>query len=130
MNLKLLEKDSVQQRDYFNIISRIMKNNIFDISDITHQLIDSEDFKDLATYKNTRIERIVSRGHITSDEWLEQSHFEWVTVIQGEACVIFDNTDTFVLKEGDYLSIPPNQKHRVTYTSSNPECIWLAIHIH
>ena len=107
----------------------MMENNIFNVSNIDFELNDSEHFNDLVTYKNTRIERIVSRGHVTADEWLEQSHFEFVTVLQGEACVVFDTNETFVLKAGDSMSIPPFQKHRVTYTSITPECIWLAIHI-
>lgn len=107
----------------------MMENNIFNLSNIDFDLNDSEHFQDLLSYKNTRIERIVSRGHITEEQWLEQDYFEFVTVLQGEACVVFDTNETFVLKAGDSMSIPPLQKHRVTYTSINPECIWLAIHI-
>jgi len=107
-----------------------MKSNILNTSDLDFSAMDGEVFNELVSFKNTKIERIVSSGQISSEEWMDQSHFEWVTVIQGEACVIFDTNETFVLKSGDHLSIPPRQKHRVTYTSSNPECIWIAVHIH
>ncbi len=106
-----------------------MENNLFNLSNVDFELNDLEHFNDLVTYKNARIERIVSRGQVTTEDWLVQSHFEFVSVLQGEACVVFDSNDTYVLKAGDSLSIPPGQKHRVTYTSITPECIWLAIHI-
>jgi len=32
------------------------------------------------------------------------------------------------LGKGDYVLIPPMQKHRVVYTSQEPPCIWLAVH--
>lgn len=107
-----------------------MDKNILDISNIDFNIDDEEVFDELASFNQTKIERIVSSGHVSIDGWMEQSHFEWVTLVQGEACVIFDNNETFVLKTGDHLSIPPFQKHRVTYTSSNPECIWIAVHIY
>ena len=106
-----------------------MENNVLNTSGIDFSAIDGEVFNELVSFKNTTIERIVSSGHVSSEDWMDQSHFEWVAVIQGEACVIFDTQETFVLKTGDHLSIPPRQKHRVTYTSINPECIWIAVDI-
>ena len=41
--------------------------------------------------------------------------------------VFFDNS-SIKLKSGDYLLIKAHQKHRVTFTSIDPPCIWLAIH--
>jgi cupin 2 domain-containing protein len=106
-----------------------MKQNIFDISNVILNIDDNEYFEDLHEQENIRIERIVSCGQTTPvDKWLEESNSEWVVVVQGEACLVFDSNETFVLKTGDHLLIPSNQKHRVSYTSSTPECIWIAVH--
>ena len=32
------------------------------------------------------------------------------------------------LSQGDYILIPSHILHKVTRTSSNPDCIWLALH--
>lgn len=75
------------------------------------------------------IERIVSRGHITPEaEWYNQEKDEWVILLTGEARILFENSGEIALKPGDYLLIPAHERHRVTYTSKSPECIWLAIH--
>ena len=90
---------------------------------------DIEKFEDLFNNNNLRIERIVSEGHITDENtWLQELKNEWVLLLQGNAIIIFENGDKFELKTGNYLFIPSNMKHRVTYTSVNPKCIWLAIH--
>ncbi len=106
-----------------------MDNNIFNLSDVDFNALKSEHFIDLLSYNNVKIERIVSSGHASDDDWLEQSHFEWVTVVQGDARLIFDTHEVFELQTGDCLSIPAHQKHKVTYTSSTPECIWIAVHV-
>ena len=106
-----------------------MNNGLYDIDALDFNVLQSEHFLDLLVYKNIKIERIVSCGHVTKDEWLQQSNLEWVVVVQGEACVKYDNGDEFYLSSGTSLSIAPFQKHKVTYTSTNPVCIWLAIHV-
>jgi len=82
----------------------------------------------LAEGKNVRIERIVSTGQITaSDFWYDQTENEFVTVLQGEAKILFDNGIEQHLVQGDYLTIPAHCRHKVTYTSIEPACIWLAV---
>lgn len=88
--------------------------------EIFHRLIETDDLI---------IERITSNGQKTAeDEWLEENYNEWVLLLQGESIIKFLNGEYFKIKSGDYIYIPANTKHRVEYTSRNPECIWLAIH--
>ena len=91
---------------------------------------DEELFETLAS-GDVVIERIVSRGQITPEaEWYNQEKDEWVILLTGEARILFENSGEIALKPGDYLLIPARERHRVTYTSKSPECIWLAIHGH
>ena len=103
-------------------------NNIFSInkdSDFTNEL-----FFELFNSDYCLIEKIVSTGQATKDgEWLEEKKDEFVIMLQGESELSFENEEKIILRKGDYLLIPANTKHRVNYTSSNPQCIWLAIHI-
>jgi cupin 2 domain-containing protein len=39
-----------------------------------------------------------------------------------------NDNEEIELNKGDYIYIPHKLKHRVTYTSTNPVCVWLAIH--
>jgi cupin 2 domain-containing protein len=76
-----------------------------------------------------RIERILSSGHTTpEDQWYDQDLDEWVMLIQGSARLFFADNEEVTLEAGDYIFIPAHQKHRVSYTSSQPSCIWLAVH--
>ena len=75
-----------------------------------------------------RIERIVSEGHVSPvDFWYDQSEFEWVIVLQGNAELEFMNHGKIALSHGDWVFITAHEKHRVTYTSDNPKCTWLAV---
>ena len=49
-------------------------------------------------------------------------------LLQGEAELSYADGSTIKLSAGDYIFIPARQKHRVDYTSSEPPCIWLAVH--
>ncbi|MCW9026771.1 MAG: cupin domain-containing protein [Thiovulaceae bacterium] len=89
----------------------------------------NELFEDIFSNENIKIERIVSKGHISPESgWYDQNTAEFVLVVQGEAVLSFLDADDVRLKEGDYINIPAHTKHKVSYTSSNPETIWLAIH--
>jgi cupin 2 domain-containing protein len=102
-------------------------NNIFDLRTIDFSK-NEEIIEILSQGKNIRIERIISSGQISlEDFWYDQSEHEFVIVLQGEAKILFENRDEQFLRQGDYLIIPPHKKHRVSYTSINPKCIWLAV---
>jgi len=100
--------------------------NIFDIK----KLISSKEvIETILESKNIRIERIVSNGEISpKDFWYNQDNDEWVCLIQGTAIIEFEEEEEVKLKEGDYLLIPAHKKHRVSFVSKNPNCIWIAIH--
>ena len=102
--------------------------NIFQIPVIPAKT-DNEIFETLFKKDNVIIERIISTGQITSrNSWYDQDKNEWVLLLQGEAIIKFENSETVKMKGGDYLFIPAHKKHKVTYTSENPCCNWLALH--
>lgn len=99
-------------------------DNIFKLPD---EISKEELFEKLAQGKDVLIERIVSYGHTTPDDyWYNQEKDEWIILFQGEAAILFDDGNEINLKSGDYLLIPKHKKHRVIKTSS--PCIWLAVH--
>jgi cupin 2 domain-containing protein len=101
-------------------------DNIF--SDIPDSLPD-ELVEIIAENDTVRIERIVSRGHTSPDDfWYDQEHTEFVLLVSGEATLrIEDRDDPIRLKTGDYLVIPAHRKHRVEWTSPDEDTVWLAV---
>ncbi|AIE73712.1 MULTISPECIES: cupin domain-containing protein [unclassified Synechocystis] len=92
-------------------------------------LPDQEQFDLLLQNSNITLERIVSSGQITpAGEWYDQDRAEWVVLLQGKAEITYDTGELISLNQGDYLLIPARKKHRVTFTSQQPPCIWLALH--
>lgn len=106
-----------------------MTNNIFTITKTDIQDSNKEFFETLKESGDVKIERIISTGQTTPpDQWYDQEKAEWVVLLTGEAELTFEDGNIKKLTAGDYLFIPPHQKHRVTYTSIEPACIWLAMH--
>jgi cupin 2 domain-containing protein len=91
----------------------------------------AEDFLTLARADGFKIERIVSQGHCTPPgEWYDQATTEYVTVLRGEAGLLFDGEGApRVMKQGDWVLIPAHRRHRVEWTSKEEHTIWLAVHI-
>jgi cupin 2 domain-containing protein len=52
-----------------------------------------------------------------------------VVLLQGEADLTYEDGSTRRLAAGDHIFIPTYQRHRVSYTSSEPPCVWLAVHM-
>jgi cupin 2 domain-containing protein len=101
--------------------------NIFNLPP---NLPDDEYFEPLLSHPNILIERIISSGHTTpSGEWYNQERDEWVVLLQGEATLGYEDGSTKALTAGDWIFIPAHQKHRVEDTSTQPPCIWLAVHV-
>ena len=101
------------------------KENLF--KNIPHKLKE-ELFEEILSNKNIMIERIISKGHASpQSEWYDQEKNEWVLVLQGEAILAFEDKEVH-LCAGDYCNIPAHVKHRVAWTQSAHETIWLAIH--
>lgn len=92
--------------------------------------ISEEIIENLVNNDIIRIERIISKGHITPyEQWYDQSHYEWILLLQGQALLGYKEPDQAIkLVQGDYLLIPAHQKHRVEWTTPDELTIWLAIH--
>ena len=102
------------------------KSNIFDLIPVT---LKDELFEELISKEGLKIERIVSRGHVTPEfEWYDQRREEWVILLKGEAVISFLNEDDVRLKAGDYINIAAHKKHRVSWTKPNEDTLWLAVH--
>ena len=91
---------------------------------------EEERVEELGRAKTFRIERIVSAGQVSPPGfWFDQSHDEWVLVVQGEAELrLLDPEERIHLSAGDWLMIEAHRKHRVEGTSREPVTIWLAVH--
>ncbi|OAN11649.1 cupin [Photobacterium jeanii] len=88
-----------------------------------------EVFTDLVKTEHVRIERIISKGHVTPEgDWYDQDEHEWVMVVKGHAKLVFEEgLKEISLKEGDHINIPAHQRHRVSWTDPTQETIWLAV---
>ena len=77
-----------------------------------------------------RIERIVSRQHSTpAGQWYDQNADEYVVVLAGSAGLRIDGRDALVImKPGDAILLPAHCRHRVEWTDSTCDTIWLAMH--
>ena len=80
--------------------------------------------------ESLHLERIVSRGHTAPEEgWYDQDHDEWVALLQGRAVIRFDDGRVLVMEAGDAYLIPAHDRHKVDRTSSDPPCVWIALHL-
>jgi len=84
----------------------------------------------LLTAPHVRVERIVSRGHASPDEfWYDQEQAEWVIVLAGAAGLAFEGEpEPRTLRRGDHLHIPAHVRHRIAWTDASEPTIWLAVH--
>ena len=87
-----------------------------------------------------RIERIVSRGHVSPPGfWYDQDEDEWVWLLGGAAILEVEVqaasdqsgddsvVDTVELAAGDYLLLPAHMRHRVSWTDPDCDTVWLSI---
>ena len=89
-----------------------------------------ESFMPILERPGLRIERIVSRGHVTPvDRPYEQAEDEWVMVVEGAARLWLDGKGEVELGRGDHVLIPAGVRHRVTWTTASGPTVWLAVHI-
>lgn len=98
--------------------------------DIPEQLPE-ELIEALAEKKDVRIERIVSRGHHSPEDfWYDVGQAEWVVVVQGEGCLAFpDGREDVTLTAGDYIFLAAHEKHRVKSTAKDIDTIWIAVYL-
>lgn len=95
--------------------------NLFDLPKLT---LSEELTTIIADHDNVRIERIISTGQIS--DWYDQSETEFVVLLQGDAKIKFEDRE-ITLAKGDYVIINPYERHCVSYTSSEPPCVWLCV---
>ena len=90
-----------------------------------------ESVQEIFSGASVKIERIVSRGHRSPDDfWYDQQWDEWVLLIKGRAGLAFEGDPAVIeLKPGDHLLIPAHKRHRVAWTAEAENTIWLAVHI-
>ena len=64
-------------------------------------------FTTLLENNHIKIERIVSRGHHSPENyWYDQDQHEWLVLIQGAARIGYPDSQSTELQSGDYLHIP------------------------
>jgi len=101
--------------------------NIF--ADIPAELPE-ELFQTLASSKGVLIERIVSQGQASAENfWYDQEKNEFVLLLSGTARLAFaDDGATVSLSAGDFLNLPAHCRHRVEWTDPERDTVWLAVH--
>ena len=87
-------------------------------------------FDTLYSTTDVKIERIVSRGHVSPEGfWYDQERNEFVLLVKGRAGLRFKGeTDIVVLNAEEYNNIDAHVKHRVEWTDSTCDTIWLTVH--
>lgn len=75
-----------------------------------------------------RVERIVSRGHVSPPGfWYCQDEDELVLLIAGAARLEIDGHGEVSLDPGDWVDLPKGVRHRVSHTAPDTHTIWLAV---
>jgi cupin 2 domain-containing protein len=94
-------------------------------ADLAEELVET-----LGSTANVRIERIVSRGHVSPPGfWYDQEEHEFVLLVSGRARLEFaDGAAAVDFAAGDWLVIPAHRQHRVAWTDPDQETVWLAVH--
>ena len=106
-----------------------MKNNPSNLFQNIPEELNQEWVETLIAQDSLRVERIVSRGQISpQDFWYDQNESEWVVLLAGKAQLQIKGQENFVtLNPGDTYGLPPHVKHRVAWTAPDQDTIWLAI---
>ncbi|QJD80398.1 cupin domain-containing protein [Spirosoma rhododendri] len=106
-----------------------MMTAIGDLLTTSPAVLPEELVDDLLRGQSFRVERIVSRGHASPDDfWYDQDEAEWVLVVQGEARLRLEtDAEPIELKAGSYINLPAHARHRVEWTHPDVDTIWLAI---
>ena len=106
---------------------KLTTGNLFTDPTINKQ--SPESFESIFFTDDFLIERIVTNSTFkTPGIWYDQEKDEWVVLLQGKAELEFENEKVHNLIAGSYIIIPAHKKHRLKDVSSNPNCVWLAIH--
>ncbi|WP_245211049.1 cupin domain-containing protein [Ralstonia pseudosolanacearum] len=84
----------------------------------------------LITGLSLNVERIVSIGHASPEGFgYDDSRAEWVVLLSGAAVLEFRDDSTLLdMRPGDYVLIEPHCRHRVAWTHTKEQTVWLAIY--
>jgi cupin 2 domain-containing protein len=116
----------ITEKDYNSMNTMNELKNIFEN---VPEVLNDEFFEDLLVTNNFKLERIVSDGHSSpANFWYELEKNELVLLLSGSAELSYDDGQRFYLAQGDYLTIPAHQKHRVDKTDLFEKTFWLALH--
>lgn len=86
-------------------------------------------FETLLRAPGMRVERIVSRGHASPEEfWYDQTEHEWVLLLRGAARLRFEDETVLEMVPGSFVNIPAHRRHRVEWTDPGQPTVWLAVH--
>jgi cupin 2 domain-containing protein len=87
-------------------------------------------FETLLQTSGFRIKRIVSSGHCSPEGfWYDQDENEWLILLKGSAVLRFeDQSENITMNPGNYINIEKHRRHRVEWTDSEQETVWLAVH--
>lgn len=89
---------------------------------------EAESFQALLELPALRIERIASFGQASPPGfWYEQEEAEWVVLLEGESCLEWENGRRLRMQPGDWVFIPPGERHRVAWTAPGRPTLWLAV---
>ena len=89
----------------------------------------SEQEEKLFSIEKGRVLRIKSSGQMSPPgHWYEQMEDEWAVVLSGRGELEWTDGSRRMLESGDSIFLEKGNKHRVSYTSLEPPCIWLAIY--
>src|SRR5690606_3296875 len=107
------------------------KEKTMETGNLLHHLptaLREEFIQTLVSAKDTRIERIVSKGHCSPpDFWYDQDEHEWVLLLTGAARLQFADLERVVhLTPGTHVTIAAHERHRVEWTTEETETVWLA----
>ncbi len=90
----------------------------------------TEKFETLSEGAGFRVERIVSRGQASAENfWYDQPRDEWVAVLTGRARLEIEVPPSILdLVPGDWIHLPARCRHRVVATDADDATIWVAVH--
>ncbi len=89
-----------------------------------------EIFDTLIKSDSLKLERIVSSGQSTpTGKSYDQETNEWVILLKGSAGLLFkDETKILEMYPGDFVNIPAHKLHRIEWTDTKQQTVWLALH--
>jgi cupin 2 domain-containing protein len=95
---------------------------------VATNLFEDEAVDTLLQTKHVRIERMVLTDESTPD-WSDHDVGQWLILLRGSAAIDFyGEIGLRQMRVGDYLFVPPHQKHKITVTSKVPS-VWLVVFV-